>query len=1326
MKKKLFIFICITLLSTYKISYAQCNLFELTLPQKVINASNIFEGKVLNKTSFWNSQHSLIYTSNTIEVYKVFKGTVTESQLEVITEGGLVGDEMHNVVPCLNLSIGDIGIFTAIPSVVVNPQSNTNKKNFQCYGSLQGFFRYDLVDKSATTPFQKYNDIKTDLYQTIEKLINNTYTDIIPFDVNKRTATAKAGGSITNFSPTTITAGTNSILTINGSGFGSSQGSSTVGFKNADNGGTSYITPAASQYISWSDTQIKVIVPDNSGTGTIRVVAGSTIASTAILTVSYAEMNTSASSSSPTPYQTDHVNRNNAGGITWQMYTSFNSNTAANQSFTRAFNTWRCATHINWVIGSTTTVNSIGSDGTNVIRFDSGNELGAGILGQCTSFWIGCSSSVWYVKELDMAVDDGANWNFGPAAPTGSQYDFETVMLHELGHGHQLGHVIDKADVMNYALSNLTSKRALNTNNQASGDDVMSRSLVANSCGPGAMTKLTGQCAIGGPLANFSATPLSGCASLTVTFTDKSTNTPTQWAWDVDNNGTTDYTTQNPTHVYTTSGTYSVKLKVVNATGKDSITKINYITINSLPVAKFTSTINSGTVNFTNTSTNATSYSWDFGDSSSSSTATSPTHTYTISGTYTVKLTSKNTCGNNTLSQTFTINLPASKPIAAFSANKNSGCAPLSLTFSDLSSNTPTEWFWDIDNNGTIDYTTQNPNHTYNKAGVYTVKLKISNSAGADSITKTNYITVNPQPIASVSSTVNFGTANFTNISTNANTFNWNFGDGSASSSTSLTLSHTYTITGTYTLTLTATNVCGSNSITNTITINNITPPPLADFTFTTSAGCSPLSVNFTDNSANTPTSWAWDIDNNGTIDYTVQNPTHNYFSAGIYTIKLKVGNTNGYDSITKTNIITVKASPTVISALNQTICSGQSVLTKSFSSNPNGATYIWTNSNTTIGLGATGTGNIPGFTTVNTTNAAITTTITVTPTLNGCSGIPSSYLITVNPTPNTTFSYTKSTFCQGDNNPSPTIILQGGAFSSTYGLSIDTTSGLINLANSILNTYTVTYSIVGQCTDSSSESITITNNPNARFEYNSPFCEKTNVNTLPIFNNGTSAGTFSATSGLIFVNTLTGQLDLFKSLPGNYTITNSIAATGGCAAATASNTITINALPLAAFTSTINSYTANLTNSSLYANSYNWNFGDMNSSTSTNLSHTYKSAGTYTITLTASNTCGTNNNSAQVTIEDAGTGIYENSYADTFLIYPNPSTGVITIEFSHEITSGNMSFFNYLGEMVLSIPNINNSKKLSIDLTNLPNGIYCLFCKINGTFFAKNVVLVK
>ncbi|MDI6876041.1 MAG: PKD domain-containing protein [Methanomicrobiales archaeon] len=87
------------------------------------------------------------------------------------------------------------------------------------------------------------------------------------------------------------------------------------------------------------------------------------------------------------------------------------------------------------------------------------------------------------------------------------------------------------------------------------------------------------------PVANFTADVTSGAAPLAVQFTDESSNAPTSWAWDVDNDGITDYTTRNATHVYDTAGTYTVNLTVTNAAGSDSEVKAGYIVVTAAPTA---------------------------------------------------------------------------------------------------------------------------------------------------------------------------------------------------------------------------------------------------------------------------------------------------------------------------------------------------------------------------------------------------------------------------------------------------------------------------------------------------------------------------------------------------------------------------------------------------------------------------------------------------------------------------------------------------------------------------------------------------------------------
>jgi len=164
-------------------------------------------------------------------------------------------------------------------------------------------------------------------------------------------------------------------------------------------------------------------------------------------------------------------------------------------------------------------------------------------------------------------------------------------------------------------------------------------------------------------------------------------------------------------------------------------------------------------------------------------------------------------------------NVESVSPVANFTADQTSGTEPLTVTFTDTSTNSPTSWLWSFGDGGTS--TERNPTHVY-LPGTYTVSLTGTNAAGSDSETKTDYITVTAAesaPTAAFSANTTSGdvplTVTFTDSSTgNPTSWLWNFGDGTTS--TDRNPVHTYTISGTYTVTLTVSNTAGSDSETKT------------------------------------------------------------------------------------------------------------------------------------------------------------------------------------------------------------------------------------------------------------------------------------------------------------------------------------------------------------------------------------------------------------------------------------------------------------------------------------------------------------------------------
>jgi hypothetical protein len=472
----------------------------ISLSARVAASSVIVEGKVIDQKAYWDVHHHRIYTASKFEVFKVFKGTTVNNYIEIITPGGTVDLVKEEVHPSLELTPGDIGIIMLKQSAV---PLNTEEKlqQFQPYASLQGFLKYDLIDQLAIGTFNTYANIEQNLYPAITSLTQEEFTVIKPFSISQTVHNGtEATPTISGFLPTTATAGTKTPITITGTNFGSSTG--TVEFADADNGGAGFTSALTTDIISWSNTQIVVNVPSRAGTGQIRVnnTDPASATSTSALTIPYAQSTiVSNALGADEAYITQHINGNGTGGYVWRMFTDFDANAAAKAAFNRALDSWvGCSgTKINWTIGLVTSIDAIAQDSINVVRFDNGSELPAGILGQCTSWYSGCFAGPtlnWYVAELDLVFDDGATWNYNTAAPGGLEYDFESVAVHELGHGHQLAHVISPGALMHYVLYSGEQIREIGADDLAAANNVMQRSTTTSVCSQPSMIALEPDC----------------------------------------------------------------------------------------------------------------------------------------------------------------------------------------------------------------------------------------------------------------------------------------------------------------------------------------------------------------------------------------------------------------------------------------------------------------------------------------------------------------------------------------------------------------------------------------------------------------------------------------------------------------------------------------------------------------------------------------------------------------------------------------------------------------------------------------------------------------
>jgi PKD repeat protein len=282
---------------------------------------------------------------------------------------------------------------------------------------------------------------------------------------------------------------------------------------------------------------------------------------------------------------------------------------------------------------------------------------------------------------------------------------------------------------------------------------------------------------------------------------------------------------------------------------------------------------------------------------------------------------------------------------ANFTANPTSGQAPLTVQFTDQSTGVITAWDWDF-GDGSAHSSVQNPSHTYNSAGSFTVTLTVTGNGGATS-SKSATITATAATSVSANFTANPTSGQvpllvqFTDTSTGSITaWDWNFGDGSAHSSVQ-NPSHTYSSAGTFTVTLTVTGSGGATSSKAGTITATASATVTANFTANPTSGQAPLFVQFTDQSTGPVTAWDWDF-GDGSAHSSVQSPSHTYNSAGTFTVTLTVTGSGGATS-SKTGTITATAPPPPpIANFVANPTSGQAPLFVQFTDESTGMISAW------------------------------------------------------------------------------------------------------------------------------------------------------------------------------------------------------------------------------------------------------------------------------------------------------------------------------------------------------------------------------------------------
>ena len=398
------------------------------------------------------------------------------------------------------------------------------------------------------------------------------------------------------------------------------------------------------------------------------------------------------------------------------------------------------------------------------------------------------------------------------------------------------------------------------------------------------------------PIANFEADTTLGCASFTVRFKNLSSNNVVRYEWSFPGGNPSFSTQLNPTVTYNYADSFTVKLKVSNAAYDHTFTRSKYIVVDTVPTAKFDELITGLNVDFFNQSIRGKNYNWSFGDGTTSKDA-NPNYTYGQSGTYNVRLIVDNKCGKDTLDKTITVSAGL---FAAFNANTRIGCAPMQVQYQNQSQGA-NSFKWTFPGGNPSSSTSPNPLVSYDQAGTYDVTLEVTDGIDTKVSTQTGYIKVNQNPISAYNYAISGLSVNFTNQSQFGNSYAWDFGDGKQS--TEPNPSHTFASEGEFKVILSVTNECGTVSITKDVIVYLI---PKVSFTSDTTLVCAGSFVQFKDLSSKDVNDWSWQFSGAIPALSTEQNPKVVYWKAGTYSVKLVVKNTNGSNTLTKTNYIKV------------------------------------------------------------------------------------------------------------------------------------------------------------------------------------------------------------------------------------------------------------------------------------------------------------------------------------------------------------------------------------------------------------------------------------
>lgn len=455
----------------FRLMHAQSVLIPIA--DRIGMAELILEGQVVATKSFRDPQlGGAIGTRHSVVVTHVFQGKIRTDSIDIVSNGGTIDDITQIWSHSLQMGPGDKGIFLCNPVAGIDLRpAAVPHDHFRVVAGIQGYFSYpiapELLNELKGLASRPGGAGETAMAIVARIRDRNVVAKPYPRSSQRR----KDAIMIHDFTPMVTTAGTRALLTIAGENFGAVKGR--ILFKNADDGGLSWMSGEPEDIQFWSEDTIRVwvpsmgrLMPDSlrgcAGSGTIMVqTAGATDSVESIdeLTIEYAIQN-GRSSLAPMSNLALLIDSNGVGGYTFRYDTGFASNTAAVGAFEKALRQWRCATGVNFNVGADTFGVAAGvDDGVHLVRWGKLDAGSAGVTRMTFSARCLPSTDLYYpIVNIDIVFDSTIHWDptltwhFDTlTSPGPTEVDFWSTALHELGHAHQLRHVILPGSLMHYA-----------------------------------------------------------------------------------------------------------------------------------------------------------------------------------------------------------------------------------------------------------------------------------------------------------------------------------------------------------------------------------------------------------------------------------------------------------------------------------------------------------------------------------------------------------------------------------------------------------------------------------------------------------------------------------------------------------------------------------------------------------------------------------------------------------------------------------------------------------------------------------------------------------